>query len=104
MTKIIEIKGFTCKGVKTFNDAMKELNTNKPRLIFLDVNIPDLNGYKFCQMLKSDDKYKDILIYFLTGVSQTELVNKVFETKADGFITKPFNLSDLNDIFEYLKN
>ena len=66
--------------------------------------MPDLNGYKFCKMTKSDDKYKDILVYYLTGISQSELVNKFFETKADGYITKPFDMADFKDIFAYLKN
>ena len=66
--------------------------------------MPDLNGYKFCKMIKSDDQYKEILVYYLTGASQSELVNKFFETKADGYITKPFNLTDFHDIFAYLKN
>lgn len=105
LSKVIEIKGFSYRAVSTFNGAMDELNSNnKPKLIFLDVNLPDLNGYKFCKMLKSEDKYKDILIYYLTGSSQSELVNKVFETKADGYITKPFNLTDFKDVFDYIKD
>ena len=105
LSKILEFNGLSYKAVNSFNGAMGELKSkNKPKLIFLDVNMPDLNGYKFCKMLKSDDKYKDILIYYLTGASQSELVNKFFETKADGYITKPFNLNDFHDVFAFLKN
>jgi len=105
LSKILELNGLLYRAVRSFNGAMEELKRdNKPKLIFLDVNMPDLNGYKFCKMLKSDDRYKDILIYYLTGTSQSELVNKFFETKADGYIAKPFNLTDFHDIFAYLKN
>ncbi len=103
LTEIITLRGYTCKAVGNFPNAMKELNSAKPKLIFLDVNMPDLNGYKFCKMIKSEEKFNNILVYYLTGVPLAEISVKTLETKADGFITKPFNLLDFNDIFEHLK-
>ena len=102
LTQIFTSKGFTCNAVRDFSSAMNELNNNKPRLIFLDVNMPDINGYQFCEMIKSNEKHKDILVYYLTGISQSEISIKTLETKADSYITKPFDLSDFNDVFEYI--
>jgi len=102
LTQIFTLKGYKCKAVSDYSSAMDELNNNKPRLIFLDVNMPDINGYQFCEIIKSSEKYKDILVYYLTGTSQSEISVKTLETKADGFITKPFDLSDFNDVFEYI--
>jgi len=102
LTQIFTLKGYTCKAVRDFSSAMNELNNNKPRLIFLDVNMPDLNGYNFCEMIKSNEKLKDTLVYYLTGVPQSEISIKTLETKADGYITKPFDLADFNDVFEYI--
>ncbi|MFX1338695.1 MAG: PleD family two-component system response regulator [Promethearchaeota archaeon] len=102
LTKIFTLKGYKCNAVRDYPSAMNELNNNKPRLIFLDVNMPDINGYEFCKNIKSSEKHKDILVYYLTGTSQSEISIKTLETKADGFITKPFDLSDFNDVFEYI--
>ena len=102
LTKIFTLKGYSCKAVSDFSGAMEQLNDNKPRLIFLDVNMPDINGYQFCKMIKSNERHKDILVYYLTGISQSEVSVKTLETKADGYITKPFDLSDFNDLFNYL--
>lgn len=102
LTDIITSKGFSCKAARNFPEAMEELNTIKPKLIFLDVNMPDLNGYEFCIMLKEEEKFSNILIYYLTGTPQSEVAIKTLETKADGYITKPFNLSDFNDVFDYM--
>ena len=102
LTQIFTLKGYSCKAVRDFSSAMNELNNNKPRLIFLDVNMPDINGYQFCEMIKSNEKHKDILVYYLTGTPQSEISIKTLETKADGFITKPFDLSDFNNVFEYI--
>ncbi len=88
--------------MKDFAGTMDEINDNKPRLIFLDVNMPDINGYQLSEMIKSNERYKNILVYYLTGIAKSEISVKTLETKADGFITKPFDLSDFNDVFDYL--
>ncbi len=102
LTKFIELKGFTCRAVDTIPKAMEILNLHKPQLIFLDVNLPDSNGYEFCSRLKSNEKFNKILIYFFTGVSESEVAIKALETKADGYLTKPFNMLDFNEIFDHL--
>lgn len=102
ITEIIESKGFLCRIVENISLAMKELNEYLPKLIFLDVNLPGLNGYEFCKIIKSTEKFNNILIYFFIGVAEAEVAIKALETKADGYLKKPFNLSDFNDIFEHL--
>lgn len=102
LTKFIELKGFTCEGVYEASKAIETLNLFIPKLIFLDVNLPDSNGYEFCKMLKSDKKFKNILVYFFTGEPESEVALKALEIHADGFLTKPFNLSDFEEIFEHL--
>lgn len=102
LTKIIKIKGFTCRAVDTVPKAMEELNIHKPKLIFLDVNLPDSNGYEFCRKLKSNEKFNKILVYFFTGNPESEVAVKALETKADGYLTKPFNITDFDEIFDHL--
>ena len=100
---IFKLKGFSSKIANDYNSAINELNNN-PKIIFLDVNMPDLNGYQFCKMIKSNKKYKEILVYYLTGVSQSEIQINTLLTKADGYIKKPFNISDFNDILDYINH
>jgi DNA-binding response OmpR family regulator len=102
LTDILDTKGFTAKWVGSFSTAMDELKKYKPKLIFLDINMPDLNGYKFCQMLKADEEFQNILIYYLTGVLKEEVQISVLKTKADGYLTKPFDMSDLEDVLSYI--
>lgn len=73
-----------------------------PKLIFLDVNLPDSNGYEFCESLKKDSKYRNILVYFFTGEPESEVALKALETGADGYLKKPFSLTDFDEIFEHL--
>ncbi|UCC20082.1 MAG: response regulator [Promethearchaeota archaeon] len=102
LTDILKLKGYSCRSVKNITLAMKELDKSLPKLIFLDVNLPDSNSYEFCKILKSTEKFNGILIYYFTGIDEAEIAIKTLETRADGYLKKPFDLSDFNDIFEHL--
>ena len=104
LTEIIKSKGYTCRAVNSFSKAKEELNKHKPKLIFLDVNLPEngSNGYEFCRRIKSTKKFNDILIYYFTGVPEAEIAIKALETRADGYLKKPFNMTDFDDILQHM--
>ena len=103
LTAVIELKGYSCRSVNNILLAFEELDKNLPKLIFLDINLPDSNGYEFCKILKSKEKFNKVLIYYFTGIAETEVAIKTLETKADGYLKKPFDLSDFVDIIEQLE-
>ena len=98
-----ESKGFKCKGVVSGSKGLEELGNAIPKLILLDIILPDLSGYDICKTIKSDKEYKNIPVYFLTAISGSEVKKNLDETNADGYILKPFNFSDFEIIFDILK-
>jgi CheY-like chemotaxis protein len=103
LTTYFESKGYICKGVLSGKKGLEELKNSKPSVILLDIIIPDLSGYEICKRIKSDNKNKNIPVYFLTVIASSEVEKKLDETRADGFILKPFNLSDFDPILELIK-
>ena len=102
ITSYFEGKGYICKGVLSGNKGLEELKNSTPKLILLDIILPDMSGYEICKQIKSDSKYKDIPVYFLTAIPGTEVERNIEETKADGFILKPFDFSDFEIVFNKL--
>ncbi|MGV9171794.1 MAG: response regulator [Promethearchaeia archaeon] len=98
-----ESKGFEVKGIVSGARGIEELKNGKPKVILLDIILPDLSGYEICQTIKSDEEYKDTPVYYLTAIAGSEVKEKLEETKADGYILKPFNFSDFEFIFDLLK-
>ena len=99
-----ESKGFKCKGVVSGSKGLEELGNAIPKLILLDIILPDLSGYDICKTIKSDKEYKNIPVYFLTAIAGSEVEKNLDETNADGYILKPFNFSDFEVIFDILKS
>ncbi len=98
-----ESKGIKCKGVVSGSKGLEELGNAIPKLILLDIILPDLSGYDICKTIKSDKEYKNIPVYFLTAISGSEVKKNLDETNADGYILKPFNFSDFEIVFDILK-
>lgn len=102
ITSYFESKGFKCKGVVSGSKGLEELGNTIPKLILLDIILPDLSGYDICKTIKSDKEWAQIPIFFLTAIAGSEVEKNLIDTKADGYILKPFNFSDFEIIFKIL--
>lgn len=69
--------------------AMTSIALKLPDLILLDYAMPNMNGKQVMESLRSNEKYKDIPIIFLTGVDFKELVIEILSLKPAGYILKP---------------
>lgn len=70
--------------------ALKYLENNRPDLILLDINMPDMDGFEVMEQLRMREDTASIPVIFLTAdnLSQTEV--KCFQMGAMDFVTKPF--------------
>ena len=75
-----------------------------PDLILLDVNMPDIDGYEAIKNLKSDTRFADIPVIFLTGNSDRESVVKGLSLGAADYVIKPFSTTKLIESIEYNLN
>ncbi|TVQ09009.1 MAG: response regulator [Leptolyngbya sp. DLM2.Bin27] len=83
--------------------ALMQVIRTKPDLILLDVTMPSLDGYELCSLLRRHPDFKSTPIIMVT--SNTGFIDraKAKLVRASGYLTKPFNQSDLlKFIFKYL--
>ncbi|MFX0005164.1 MAG: response regulator [Promethearchaeota archaeon] len=102
LTSYFESLGISCKGVLSGFKGLKELKNYIPKVILLDIILPDINGYEILKRINSDRKLKEIPVFFLTAIPNIEIEQKVKDLGATGVILKPFNLSDFEVLHNYL--
>ncbi|MHA2180803.1 MAG: response regulator, partial [Promethearchaeota archaeon] len=95
-------KGYSCKFITKGSEALEELQSYNPKLILLDILLPDMSGYEICKVFKSKKQRKNIPIFYITAVSEYEVREKMEETGADGYFLKPFDLGKFDVVFGYL--
>ncbi len=91
----LEQAGFECLVAYDGVQAIEKARNEEPDLILLDIVLPKLDGYKVCQVLKHDERYRHIPIIMLTARNQEKEKKIAMVMGADEFITKPFDSDEL---------
>jgi two-component system cell cycle response regulator len=78
-------------GLEAINKAYAE----EPDIVILDVEMPRINGYQVCRLLKDDEYTRDIPVVMLTGRDQQSDMFWGLKTGADAYVTKGFKPEEL---------
>ncbi len=101
----LSLRGISVLTADTGEEGLELAYSEHPKLILLDVRLPDLDGWEICRRLKSQksDHWTPAIV-FLTAATQKTDREKAREAGGDGFLEKPFEISDLiNTVKSFLK-
>lgn len=71
------------------------LESHTPDIVVLDLMMPGMNGYEFCDLLKHNPGTKDTPVLILSAKSQMHDKLEAIEVGADDYLTKPFDPMEL---------
>ena len=96
--QVFSVVGFS----EPLKALMQILRTN-PDLILLDIEMPNLDGYELCSLLRKHSHFKDVPVIMVTGRKGFIDRAKAKMVRASGYLTKPFDQSELvKIIFHHL--
>jgi two-component system, OmpR family, alkaline phosphatase synthesis response regulator PhoP len=85
------------------DDALAKAKISKPDLIILDIMMPKKSGTEVCEILRAEPSFKEVLIIFLTALSDESTHIKGLEIGADDYVNKPISpkvlVSRVNALF-----
>jgi PAS domain S-box-containing protein len=89
-TRILQNAGFRVSEARTGHDALQLIRQEKPGLILLDVNLPDLHGFEVCRRIRSDSETATIPVVHISAsaVAPSDAVHGL-EGGADAYLTEP---------------
>lgn len=76
-------------------EAGKKTGLLRPDAIVLDINLPGLDGFAVCQLIRTDPLTSHTRILAISGERDPSLQLKILAAGADAFVPKPFELEDL---------
>ena len=97
-----KLKGYSSKAVISGEQAVVELQKSIPKIIFLDILLPESDGFEICKEIKSNNDFRDTLVYYITAIPRNEVERMMSETKANGYLLKPFDFEKLDDILNLI--
>lgn len=83
-------------------EAIVQFERDKPDLIFLDVDMPKLNGFEVCSKIRCVPEGQNIPILIATGADDRESIDQGFRSGATQYKTKPINWSLLSRDVRYM--
>jgi len=64
---VMSLKGVEVSGARNGDEAIKALKQNKPCIIIMDINLPDVHGFDLCRKVKRLENQKDTPIIFVSA-------------------------------------
>jgi len=86
---ILEKEGYEVKIAKSGPEAIRTAQEFQPRLILLDIMMPQMDGIETCRNMRELEELKDTVIVFLTARSEEYSEIAAFESGANDYIVKP---------------
>jgi len=93
--KILADAGYEVIAVNNGSAALKKIAELKPDLVVLDVYMPGYSGLEVCQRLKESGETARIPVLLSVGKLEPFKPEEAQRVRADGFIVKPFEASEL---------
>jgi CheY-like chemotaxis protein len=81
-------------GKEAYEYIKSSPGSERPDLIFLDINMPVMNGIEFLQKIKFDDELKKIPVVILTTSDDIHDRERCFSLSAAGYFTKKSDLDE----------
>ncbi len=92
---LMERAGYSVRIAADGEEAIEAVKEALPDLILLDVNMPKMNGYEVCELVRANPQWKHIPIVMLTAKGRDIEREKGLAVGADEYITKPFSTQEV---------
>jgi len=97
---ISKAKEVTFKGATNGQIALEILKKIKPKIILMDIMLPDIDGFELCKSIKHNKNLREIPVYYMTCMQEDKVIERMEDTKADGYILKPFEYDDIAKLID----
>lgn len=98
LTFVLRKEGFDVREAHSGREALEVFRQERPGLVFLDVMMPEMNGFEVCREIKSDQQAQGVRVVMLTARGQDTDRDRGLSAGADEYLTKPFSPSKVVEL------
>jgi CheY-like chemotaxis protein len=90
LAMLLQLRGYRTDSAYRGAEALEKIGDHVPDVLFLDLMLPDMDGYDVCRSLKSSGPNRLIPVVIVTARLTAENRIESFEVGADDYIPKPY--------------
>ena len=92
---VLSDSGMSVTSFESAQEALSGANLDPPDLFVIDVEMPNMNGFEMCEVLRNNNGLARIPIIILTGHADRKTVLRALELGVQGFVIKPYDAENL---------
>lgn len=101
---LLKLRGYRSTAAFSGAEALRYLKDNTPDVVFLDLMLPDLNGYEICRAIKASRADCLTPVVIVTARIATESRIESFRAGADDFVSKPYTPDQIFQALEHAED
>jgi CheY-like chemotaxis protein len=90
LAMLVQLRGYATESAFSGGEALEKVETRPPDIVFLDLMLPDINGYEVCRSLKNRKDTSHIPVIMVTARVAAENRLESFRVGADDYVPKPY--------------
>ena len=103
LAAVLKYKRYTCLSASSAADGFDILSRQKDiGVVLMDMMMPDMDGYEALGKMRENEKMKNIPVIAVTAQAMTGDKEKCIEAGADGYVSKPINVEELEKLLNHL--
>ena len=91
LSYLLEDEGYKLWLAKDGTETLAKVKEVLPDILFLDIMMPEMNGYEVCRIIKEDPRLRNTYVIMLTAKGQVAEQDRGKQVGADEYIVKPFS-------------
>lgn len=92
---VLAASDYQVRCVENGKDALALLENERPKLIILDLSMPDMSGYEVLEKIRSHDPERHIPVLCLSALPPEEEREHAISKGASDYVSKPFKIPEL---------
>ena len=89
---LLQAHGYNTIQTKDGREVVKLAQENRPDLILMDIQLPEISGLEVTKVIKADDELKNIPVIAVTAFAMKGDEEKIREGGCEGYIAKPISV------------
>jgi two-component system sensor histidine kinase/response regulator len=95
LEELLARRGHVVRSFPRGRLALEAATRTPPDLVLLDIDMPEMSGFKVCELLKSDERLATIPVIFLSALNDTSDKVHAFQCGGVDYVTKPFQVDEV---------
>jgi DNA-binding response OmpR family regulator len=91
LSYLLQREGYVVETASNGEEGLERVRSLRPPLVFLDIMMPQMNGYEVCEQVKADPNLENTYVIMLSAKGQQIDRERGLLGGADEYMTKPFS-------------